>query len=164
MLTFTLEGDRLVIEGLNRASDQAREAVRIGIGRTTLQLLTAVKEDKLSGQVLQVRTGRLRRSINQRVDVSGGSVVGTVGTNVSYGKTHELGLTIKAHLVEAKKAKALRFQLGGKTMFRKSVMIPAVKMPKRSFLMSALQDLVRADVPRKEIEKAMREQIPILSR
>jgi len=158
-----VEGSEVVVFGLSEFKGKAREAFRIGIARATLRLLTKVKAEKLSGQLLNVRTGRLRRSINQRVVVSGSSVTGTVGTNVEYAAIHELGGTIKAQLIEAKKAKSLRFELAnGKVMFRKSVQRPEIKMPARSFLLSALKDLHREHVVEDEIRKALIEQAPFL--
>ena len=41
---------------------------------------------------LAVQTGRLRRSINERVTVSKDRVTAQVGTNVKYGRAHEEGL------------------------------------------------------------------------
>jgi len=41
---------------------------------------------------LAVQTGRLRRSINERVTVSKDRVIAQVGTNVLYGRKHEEGL------------------------------------------------------------------------
>ena len=41
---------------------------------------------------LAVQTGRLRRSINERVTVSKDRVIAQVGTNVKYGRAHEEGL------------------------------------------------------------------------
>jgi len=46
---------------------------------------------------LAVQTGRLRRSINERVTVTKDRVVAQVGTNVIYGKVHEKGLTVRGH-------------------------------------------------------------------
>lgn len=114
------------------------------VERAVLKLaikMTGLVKTKLSGEVLRVRTGRLRRSIHYELTKGANSVEATIGTNVVYGKTHELGLTIPAHIIEAKRAKALAFQMGGKMMFRKRVNIPAVKMPQRSFLESSLRQM-----------------------
>lgn len=51
---------------------------------------------KLSGDVLHVRSGSLRRSIFHTVTKHGDkSVTGIVGTPLVYGKTHEFGAVIK---------------------------------------------------------------------
>lgn len=78
MINYHVDGDAK----LTGTVDQINEAVRQSIVRSTLKLLVKVKREKLSGQVLNVRTGRLRRSITQKViDLSNG-VTGIVGTNV----------------------------------------------------------------------------------
>jgi phage gpG-like protein len=120
--------------------------------RLALKMVSLVKE-KLSGQVLNVRSGRLRRSITWRGFKTANESTIIVGTNVKYAKTHELGLTIPAHIVRARKAKALQFMMNGKMMYRKQVRIPAVKMPKRSFLQASL-DQMRPTI-KAELEKAL---------
>jgi phage gpG-like protein len=67
-----------------------------------LKLLAHVKEDYLSGQALNVRSGRLRRSTNEQFTQEGTSYSSSVGTKVSYGRFWELGFTgleqVKAHM------------------------------------------------------------------
>lgn len=70
----------LVVEELNKAMNKA-----------TIDAAGVVKADKLSGQVLKVRTGRLRRSITPATEDTGALIVGKVGTNVEYGATWENG-------------------------------------------------------------------------
>ncbi len=75
---------------------------------TTMQLLTteiqtAVKTTKLSGQVLHVQTGTLRRSINAEVRSGGsGLIEGIVGTNVEYAAANEYGfqgtVPVRSHI------------------------------------------------------------------
>jgi phage gpG-like protein len=125
--------------------------------RLAIELQTHVKEDKLSGQVLHNKTGTLRRSINQRVDEEGDTFVARVGTNVKYAGIHEFGGTIPSHVVQAKNAQALRFAIGGDFIFRKSVVIPDVQMPERSFLRSALADITPQI--KAEIAMALKESI-----
>jgi phage gpG-like protein len=138
--------------------DSAVEAAVLGLAIK----MTALVKTKLSGQVLQVRTGRLRRSINYKTKRVGNLFEATVGTNVAYGKTHELGLTIPAHIVEARHAKALRFQIGGKIVFAKRVNIPAVKMPQRSFLQASL-DQMRPEIVT-TLQKAVANNLAIVIR
>ena len=44
---------------------------------------------------LAVKTGRLRRSITERVTVTKDRVTAQVGTNVKYGRIHEYGLEVR---------------------------------------------------------------------
>lgn len=112
------------------------------IKRLAIELQTKVKDQKLSGQVLNVRTGTLRRSINQRVGVGPRSIEAIVGTNVAYAGAHEFGfkgvVTIREHL-------RLQKMAFGKPMTPRRVTVrshPArMNMPERKFLRSALDDM-----------------------
>lgn len=70
------------------------------VTRLSVEVQAAVK-DKLSGGVLHVRSGTLRRSINRVVTQEGGSTTAVVGTNVIYAGVHEFGfdgvVTVRAH-------------------------------------------------------------------
>jgi phage gpG-like protein len=103
--------------------------------------LRGVVEANLSGRVLKQRSGRLARAqqLNVTSDASGVSAaVGFDPHDVPYGAINEFGGTTRAHLIEAKNAMALRFSLGGKVVFAKSVHHPGSVIPERSFLRSAL--------------------------
>lgn len=66
------------------------------MNKISMEMLRTVKEEKLSGQVLNVRTGTLRRSINRRLRVEPGGITASIGTNVPYAAVHEYG----AHIPE----------------------------------------------------------------
>jgi hypothetical protein len=82
-----------------------RELVRQVVQALGIELQRKVKAEKLSGQVLNVRTGRLRRSINEETHDAGDVVESTVGTPVVYGRFWELGFDgveqVKAHTATA---------------------------------------------------------------
>lgn len=147
---------------VNRAFGRVTPAVRAelvkGTGRIVLRLLTKVKLEKLSGQVLKVRTGRLRRSINQRVDASGDLITGSVGTNVDYGRKWELGFkgteSVQQHMRTIKQAfgKPLK---GGPKQISVRAHTRRVNLPERSFLRSALQELAAAGVIEAEYSAAV---------
>lgn len=88
-------------EGRGRREKVVRTTKSLGI-----QLSNNVKRTKLTGQVLNVRTGRLRSSINARFEDAGDEVSSTVGTAVPYGRFWELGfvgvVTVRAHVREIK--------------------------------------------------------------
>ncbi len=94
MIRGYIFGDGETVAKMGRLNKAGKDAVRMSVQRLTLRLLAKVKADKLSGQVLNVRTGRLRRSINQRVEVNGQGAYGKVGTPVKYGRIHEFGGTV----------------------------------------------------------------------
>ena len=107
-----------------------------------LKLEAKVKQ-KLSGDVLNVRSGNLRSSIQNKVEQSSHSVIGKVYSSgdVKYAAIHEFGGTTKAHVIEAVNGKALAFVMNGKQVFVKRVNHPGSKIPERSFLRSSLADM-----------------------
>jgi phage gpG-like protein len=123
------------------------------VQRLSIKLQGNVMASKLSGQVLHVRTGTLRRSINQKVEQSGNTIRGSVGTNVEYAAIHEYGGTIfipprirKTHFKMdkygnikqgfAKKREANLTKEHAARSFGTHV-----TFPERSFLRSALKDM-----------------------
>lgn len=110
--------------------------------RLAISLQSYIKTDKLSGQVLHVRTGTLRRSINQRVDQTRDQIRGRVGTNVIYAPPHEYGFTgpvnVKAHTRKISQA-------WGRPIAPRDVLVQnytrQVDLPERSFIRSALADM-----------------------
>lgn len=143
MLRGEVLGGEEVAGYLHAAGTRLGQGLTTSVGRLTLKLLTRVKADKLSGQVLQVRTGRLRRSINQRIDGAGTThVSGTVGTNVSYARAHELGFK---GTVPVRESLRTQVKAWGRDIEPIKVTVKAhsrkVNMPARSFLRSALQDM-----------------------
>lgn len=112
------------------------------LNRLSLEIQSWVKGQKLSGQVLHVRTGTLRRSINRRVEMRSDGVWAIIGTNVEYGAVHEYGYkgpqTIKAHL------RMMRVAFGRPVKDPRQIMVGQhtrqVNLPERSFLRSSLRD------------------------
>jgi hypothetical protein len=64
--------------------------------------------------------------------------VGFDPAEVPYGAIQEYGGTTRAHLIQAKNAKALAFTVGGGLRFARRVQHPGSRIPERSFLRSAL--------------------------
>jgi phage gpG-like protein len=98
----------VIVSGVERAkaalgavAGNVQKSLVAAMSRATIDLARYVKEQKLTGQVLNVRTGRLRRSITPKVEEKDDEIVGTVGTNVRYARTHEFGfkgvVQVKAH-------------------------------------------------------------------
>ncbi|WP_422057316.1 hypothetical protein [Sphingomonas sp.] len=139
---------------------RVREELRVGIARLAAKLNSNVRKGKLSGQVLNVRTNRLRNSIGDIVEVNTNIVAGIVSTPVVYAPPHEYGfqgtVNIKAHLREIKQA-------FGRPITARAVQVNAhtrdVKLPERSFLRSALREMEAAGVPREEIDAALKRAI-----
>jgi hypothetical protein len=102
-----------------------------------------VADDKLSGQVLQVRSGTLKASIASEVVVDGDRVLARVYSSgdVKYAMIQEYGGRTGPHDILPVKARALAFLAGGRQVFAKIVHHPGSDIPERSYLRSGLDDL-----------------------
>lgn len=160
MLKMEFIGGDVLAAVLRSYGGKVQTAIVQSIGRSALRLQSEVMDNRLSGQVLNIRTGNLHRSIHQQVTSSGGLVVGEVNTNVRYGVAHEYGFTgtvnVKASMRQIRQA------FGRPLKSPRYVQIRAhsrnVKLPERSFLRSALRDMkpdIEADL-QKSIERALR--------
>lgn len=129
---------------------QFNSALGKTIKELTFKLVGMVKADKLSGQALHRRSGRLSRSINAQFTDDGKT--GVVGTNVVYGKAHESGGTfnIPEHMRMMKQA----FGRPVKNPREITVRAHTATFPQRSFLASALRDLEPQIKP--AVEKAVK--------
>lgn len=92
----------------------------------SLRAATWANKKDGSASTLQASTS-LRRSV--RVTGLTAEEV-TVGSDRAYAAIHQLGGTTRAHVIKARKAKALAF--GG--MFRRSVKHPGSKIPARPYI------------------------------
>lgn len=140
--------------------EKLMQGLRKGLYAFAIRLQERVKR-KLSDEVLHVRTGTLRRSINQQVTETSSSLLATVGTNIDYAAVHEYGfngtVTVAGHirklregrkmrLVGAKKHNGIgewqsqRGSLTGGVAYVNSY-TRKVNLPERSFLRSALKEL-----------------------
>lgn len=119
--------------------------------------LEAKVQQKLAGEVLNVRSGALARSIVTTIDEDAAGVSVGIASNgdVKYAAIHEFGGVIPPHEIAPDKAKALAFVLGGKQVFATRVNLPAVTMPERSYLRSSLAEM--ADQIREGLSEAVGE-------
>lgn len=140
-LTVRVAGIEAAVQRVTGLSARLHAALLTTVTRETLLLQAHVVENKLSGQVLRVRTGTLRRSITQVVTDAGGTITGRVGTNLRYGLAHEFGATIQHPGSVPRKAKALHWvSASGVSVFAMRTRPHTIRLPERSFLRSALAD------------------------
>lgn len=101
IITARVTGADKVVAGLEQRKVSAMGAVERAVKSSALSLVAYIKQEKLSGQVLNVKTGTLRRSIAARFETVDGEVRAYVGTNLKYARIHEYGLKgqvpVKAH-------------------------------------------------------------------
>jgi phage gpG-like protein len=143
MITAQLIGREELIRKFLTLGPATRKSLKTSFTALVYKLQAKVKRDKLSGQVLSVRTGTLRRSIYGKVVETNTFIYGIVGTNVKYAAAHEYGftgqVTVKEHLRKITKA------YGKDLAEPRSVMVMAysrkMNLPERSFLRSALADM-----------------------
>lgn len=160
MLKMEFIGGGILAAVFKAYAADVQDAVVKSVGRSALRLQREVKQNRLSGRVLRVRTGNLRRSVHQRVNVSGNVVSGEVDTNVRYGIAHEYGfagsVNVKASLRQVRQA--FGKPLKPPRYVRVRAHTRDVKLPERSFLRSALCDLTPkfADDLQKSIGKVLK--------
>jgi hypothetical protein len=122
--------------------DQVRQALSSKANVLAVALEAKIQQ-KLSGGVLNMRSGALASSIIATVDESSADISVRIGTSgdVKYAAIQEFGGTIPPHEIVPDKAKALAFVAGGKQVFAARVNLPAVTMPERSYLRSSLAEM-----------------------
>lgn len=146
MFKFELKGDAALIAKYDSAGPRVQASMAREVTAIILKLEGHIKKDKLSGQVLHVRSGDLRRSVHAVLPVELVGSTGVIGKvaqsgDVKYGGIHEFGGRTPAHVIEAKKASVLAFMMGGKQVFAKRVNHPGSQMPERSYMRSGLADM-----------------------
>jgi phage gpG-like protein len=166
-----------VIARFRHMGARMHDALLREITRLSVKLQAKVKDQKLTGQVLHVRTGTLRRSINRVVEDRGEVIKAQVGTNVPYAHIHEYGFngieSVRAHVRRSPRQMAMaryrtnklgeRIEIkgsynkagGGEGEINVRAHARHMVMPERSFLRSALADM--EDEIRTDIRRAARE-------
>jgi phage gpG-like protein len=159
MISAELLGDGPALDRLRALRDSANAGLARAIAKLGIDLQNHVQQDKLSGQVLKVRSGALRSSIDVETDQSATTITTTVFTDhLDYAAAQEYGffgtVNVRASLRQIKEA-------FGHPIAAKTISVRAhsrqVDLPARSFLQSALDDMapnISADV-----EDALREAI-----
>ena len=131
----------------NEVNERVRAEIRRTVNALTLRLQRTIQEDMLTGQRLNVQSGRLRGSVSSKVEEDKDWIEGTVGAGgalVPYAFAHEFGLkgamTIKAHLRMIKK-------VFGQPITLRQIMIKAhsrkVDMKERRFMRDSLDEVAK---------------------
>jgi phage gpG-like protein len=140
----------LEIRGLEETSarfDAYPAALQAALGAKAIDLAAAlanlVKNDKLSGAVLNSRSGALRNSIAASVTAEADGFVASVGSegDVKYAAIQEYGGKTSAHEILPAKGDVLAFVVGDGQHFARRVEHPGSLIPERSYLRSALADM-----------------------
>jgi phage gpG-like protein len=140
----------LEIRGLEETSarfDAYPAALQAALSAKATELASAladlVKNDKLSGGVLNTRSGALRDSIAASVTAEADGFVASVGSegDVKYAAIQEYGGKTSAHEILPAKGAVLAFVVGDGQHFARRVEHPGSLIPERSYLRSALADM-----------------------
>jgi phage gpG-like protein len=130
-----------------RLHQGASAAVETG----TRQLLASVQR-KLSGEVLNARSGRLRASIAASV----AGLEGSISSDVPYARIQEFGGLVNVPEMAPVRARALTFSYGGRLMFAARTAAHTVNLPERSYMRTSLAEIAPVFVARirKIVEEA----------
>ena len=140
----------LQLDGLEEASARLAAypaALTAALSAKATELADAladmVKNDKLSGGVLNALSGALRNSIAASVSADPDGVVASVASegDVKYAAIQEYGGKTSAHEILPVKGQALAFVIGGAQLFARRVEHPGSLIPERSYLRSSLEDM-----------------------
>jgi hypothetical protein len=158
VISAELLGDGPALDRLRALSDTANAGLARAIAKLGIALQGNVQQDKLSGEVLKVRSGALKSSIDVQIDKSAAGVTATVFSDLDYAPAQEYGFS---GTVNVRASLRLIKQAFGHPIVAKTVSVRAhsrqMDLPARSFLQSALDDMapnISAD-----IEDALREAI-----
>lgn len=143
MFSASFDGtDVIAAKGLLDRGPRIIEKLVVTMNVQARRLQSHIQVDKLSGQVLKPRSGKLRGSIRV-IDaaVSNATIFAEVlggGGLAPYGEVHEYGGKAP-YVIVPKNRKALRFMMNGKIVFARKVIHPP--LPERSFMRSGLDDM-----------------------
>jgi phage virion morphogenesis protein len=118
----------------NLAVKSVKQNFRVG-GRPTRW----VETEKPKGKTM-IGTGALMRQIHYKVDNDESGVTIMTGPQ-KYAAIHQFGGTTSAHTIMAKNRKALQFNVGGETIYRKKVNHPGSKIPARPYMLLQDEDI-----------------------
>ena len=106
-------------------------------------LVAKIRDEKLSGGVLQTRSGALKNSIGAEIGFDGDGVNAVVGSfgDVKYAAIQEYGGRTAAHEILPDKARALAFLVGGGMTFAGRVEHPGSQIPGAHYLAASLEEM-----------------------
>lgn len=145
-----------MVDYLRRLPPVVQDAVSARMRQLADRLSTRVKQ-KLSGEVLSPKTGRLRNSIVARFYESGKKATISLASrgDVPYAAIHEYGGRIGPHRIAVRSRSVLAWSGAGGLAFARYVRHPGAQIPERSYMRSSIDEVV-PDM-RAALEDAIRE-------
>jgi phage gpG-like protein len=142
MIKITADTTELV-RSFDRRSAAAQAAVTHAV-RANAQGLVSRIRDKLSGQVLNVRSGALLQSITNSDTAAGSGLIGNAiarDGSAQYARIQEYGGRVGIPQVAPQTAKVLAIEYQGRLVFAKHAAAHIVDIPERSFMRSSLTEI-----------------------
>jgi phage gpG-like protein len=139
--TVKMVGLESVVTRLQSLPDEIRASIETAVAAGCM-LVEARAKEKLSGEVLNNRTGQLRASIHSQLESTDTSVIGVVGANTPYAAFQEYGFVgveqVREHMRKLTQA------FGRPVATPRDIMIKAhqrqVNYPAHSYLRSSLAE------------------------
>jgi phage gpG-like protein len=140
MLTIDVD-TRQIMARLSYMPDKLRAAFLKKTYALAEKLKSKVQQN-LTNRLLNIRTGKLVRSIFEQVTNSVNEVSGRVfSSGLPYAAIQEFGGQTKAHVIEAINGKALAFNMGGKQVFFKRVHHPGSHIKGAHYMGEAFREM-----------------------
>jgi phage gpG-like protein len=156
VIAARLVGDDVVLEWLRGAQDTLASGIAQAITQLGIDLQRHIQDDELSGQMLAVRSGSLKSSIDLQIDQDSEGISATVYSDSKYAAAHEYGF---AGTVDVKASLRRITAAFGRPISEKTINVRAyrhrMELPERSFMRSALENMDPAI--RDEVEAALLE-------
>jgi hypothetical protein len=160
VITARLVGDDTTLAWLCANPDAIASGLARAITKLGIDLQRTIQEDELSGEILAVRSGSLKSSIDLQIDQSVDAVTATVSSDSAYAHPNEYGFS---GMVDVRATLRRITEAFGRPISEKTVSIRAYRrrmdLPERSFMRSALEDMdpaIRDEVEATLLEALMR--------
>ena len=143
MVAVTPEGLEEASARLDAYPAALAAALNAKAANLSAALVDLIRNDKLSGAVLNVGSSALRDSIVASISADADGVVASVDSvgDLKYAAIQEYGGKTGAHEILPVKAQALAFIAGGAQRFARRVEHPGSLIPERSYLRSSLDEM-----------------------
>lgn len=136
MWMMRVTGDEQVLNYFRTLPTNLQSVLMSKFKKAASETSQYIKNDLLSGQLVGVKTGRLRGSIVGRVYSSKSKIMLSIGSrgDVPYAAIYDKGGTIPATIMYPKSRSVMRFEKGGSMIYAKVVNHPAVHVKARNYL------------------------------
>ncbi|MGD0190201.1 MAG: hypothetical protein ABSD74_05635 [Rhizomicrobium sp.] len=132
-----------MVRSFDRRSGAVKATVTRAVRANAQGLLSRI-DGKLSGQVLNLRSGALRQSIVDAEFAAGDAVIGNAVASdgsAQYARIQEYGGRVNIPRVFPETAKVLAFEYQGRLVFAKHAAAHVADIPERSFMRASLTEI-----------------------